>query len=87
MYADVFSKTYGIEIIGVRYFNVFGRKQNPNGAYAAVNPLFVKKLINGESPFINGAGDYSRDFIYGDNVIHMNELTKLTENKVAINTV
>lgn len=87
LYADVFSKTYGIETIGLRYFNVFGRRQNPNGAYAAVIPLFVKKLINGESPVINGAGDYSRDFTYIDNVIHMNELAMKTENKLAINTV
>ena len=87
LYADVFSKTYGIETIGLRYFNVFGRRQNPNGAYAAVIPLFVKKLINGESPVINGGGDYSRDFTYIDNVIHMNELAMRTENKLAINTV
>ena len=87
LYADVFSKTYGIETIGLRYFNVFGRRQNPNGAYAAVIPLFVKKLINGESPVINGTGEYSRDFTYIDNVIQMNELAMKTENKLAINTV
>ena len=61
LYADVFSRTYGIETIGLRYFNVFGRKQDPNGAYAAVIPLFVKKLMNHESPLINGDGEYSRD--------------------------
>ena len=74
LYADVFSKTYGIETIRLRYFNVFGIRQILNGAYAAVIPLFVKKLINGESLVINGTGDYSRDFTYIDNVIHMNEL-------------
>jgi len=87
LYADIFSKTYGVECIGLRYFNVFGRRQDPNGAYAAVIPLFVKKLMNHESPVINGTGDYSRDFTYIDNVIQMNELAMLTENKDAINTV
>ncbi|WP_367913171.1 SDR family oxidoreductase [Leadbetterella sp. DM7] len=87
LYADIFSKTYGIETIGLRYFNVFGRRQDPNGAYAAVIPLFVKKLMNHESPVINGTGDYSRDFTYIDNVIQMNELAMLTENPEAINTV
>lgn len=87
LYADVFGKTYGMKCIGLRYFNVFGRRQNPNGAYAAVIPLFVKQLINHESPTINGTGDYSRDFTYIDNVIQMNELAMLTENPEAINTV
>lgn len=87
LYADIFSKTYGIETIGLRYFNVFGRKQDPNGAYAAVIPLFVKKFINHESPVINGDGNYSRDFTYIDNVIQMNELAMTTENLDAINTV
>jgi len=87
LYADIFSKTYGIETIGLRYFNVFGRKQDPNGAYAAVIPLFVKKFINHESPVINGDGNYSRDFTYIDNVIQMNELAMTTENPDAINTV
>lgn len=87
LYADIFSKTYGVECIGLRYFNVFGRRQDPNGAYAAVIPLFVKKLMNHESPVINGTGVYSRDFTYIDNVIQMNELAMLTENKDAINTV
>lgn len=87
LYADIFSKTYGIETIGLRYFNVFGRKQNPNGAYAAVIPLFVKKFINYESPVINGDGNYSRDFTYIDNVIQMNELAITTVNPEAINTV
>lgn len=87
LYADVFSKTYGIETIGLRYFNVFGRRQDPNGAYAAVIPLFVKQLINHQSPTINGTGDYSRDFTYIDNVIQMNELAMLTTNPDAVNTV
>ncbi|MDP9960197.1 SDR family oxidoreductase [Chryseobacterium lathyri] len=87
LYADVFSKTYGMECIGLRYFNVFGRRQDPNGVYAAVIPLFVKQFMSGESPKINGQGDYSRDFTYIDNVIQMNELAILTENPEAINTV
>ena len=87
LYADVFSKTYGIETIGLRYFNVFGRNQDPNGAYAAVIPKFVSQFLNYESPIINGDGNYSRDFTYIDNVIQMNELAMLTENSNAINTV
>jgi UDP-N-acetylglucosamine 4-epimerase len=87
LYAEIFSKTYGIETIGLRYFNVFGRKQDPNGAYAAVIPLFVKQLMNYESPTINGDGNYSRDFTYIDNVIQMNELAMLTNNPEAINTI
>ncbi|MFR9165361.1 MAG: SDR family oxidoreductase [Dysgonomonas sp.] len=87
LYADVFSKTYGIECIGLRYFNVFGKRQDPNGAYAAVIPLFVKKLINHESPVINGDGEYSRDFTYIKNVIQMNLLALTTQNKESINTV
>ncbi|MBO9693694.1 SDR family oxidoreductase [Chryseobacterium sp.] len=87
LYADVFGKTYGMKCIGLRYFNVFGRRQDPNGAYAAVIPLFVKQLINHESPTINGTGDYSRDFTYIDNVIQMNELAMLTETPEAMNTV
>ena len=74
LYANVFTSLYGIETIGLRYFNVFGRRQDPNGAYAAVIPLWVKALINHESPFINGDGSYSRDFTYIDNVIQANEL-------------
>ena len=87
LYADVFSKTYGIETIGLRYFNVFGRKQDPNGAYAAVIPKFVSQFIRGESPVINGNGDFSRDFTYIDNVIQANVLSMITENEEAINTV
>lgn len=87
LYADVFSKTYGMECIGLRYFNVFGRRQDPHGAYAAVIPLFVKKLMQHESPVINGDGEYSRDFTYIDNVIQMNFRALQTENKAALNTV
>jgi UDP-N-acetylglucosamine 4-epimerase len=87
LYADVFSKTYGIETIGLRYFNVFGRRQDPNGAYAAVIPLFVKKLMAHEPPVINGDGEYSRDFTYVDNVIQMNLLAMETRNPEAVNTV
>lgn len=87
LYAEIFSKTYGLETIGLRYFNVFGRKQDPNGAYAAVIPKFVMQLMQHESPKINGDGNYSRDFTYIDNVIQMNELAMLTENPKAINTV
>ena len=72
LYADVFYKTYGLETIGLRYFNVFGRRQDPDGAYAAVIPKFVKALINGESLVINGDGLTSRDFTYIDNVIQIN---------------
>jgi len=87
LYADIFSKTYGLETIGLRYFNVFGRKQDPNGAYAAVIPKFVSQLMNGESPVINGDGNYSRDFTYIDNVIQANFLSLVTNNEKAINTV
>lgn len=87
LYADVFSKTYGLECIGLRYFNVFGRKQDPNGAYAAVIPKFVKQFMSYESPVINGTGEYSRDFTYIDNVLQMNELALSTTNINAINTV
>jgi UDP-N-acetylglucosamine 4-epimerase len=87
LYADVFAKTYGMQTIGLRYFNVFGRKQDPNGAYAAVIPKFVGQFMNGESPVINGDGNYSRDFTYIDNVIQANMLSLVVENEEAINTV
>ena len=87
LYADIFAKTYGLETIGLRYFNVFGRRQDPNGAYAAVIPKFVLQLVKHESPIINGDGNYSRDFTYIDNVIQMNELAMTTENPEALNTV
>jgi len=87
LYADIFSKTYGLETIGLRYFNVFGRKQDPNGAYAAVIPKFVSQLMAGDSPVINGDGNYSRDFTYIDNVIQANLLSLVTTNPKAINKV
>lgn len=87
LYAEIFSNTYGLETIGLRYFNVYGRRQDPNGAYAAVIPKFVMQLMKHESPIINGDGNYSRDFTYIDNVIQMNELAMLTKNPEAINTV
>lgn len=87
LYADVFSRTYGIECIGLRYFNVFGRRQDPYGAYAAVIPLFVKKLIAHETITINGNGEFSRDFTYVDNVLQMNILALHTTNPEAVNQV
>ena len=87
LYADIFSKTYGLETIGLRYFNVFGRRQDPNGAYAAVIPKFVSQLSMGKSPVINGDGNFSRDFTYIDNVIQANLLSLVTTNEKAINTV
>lgn len=87
LYADVFKKTYDFDTIGLRYFNVFGRKQNPGGAYAAVIPKFVMQFMNYESPVINGGGEYSRDFTYIDNVILMNILAITTENTDALNQV
>jgi UDP-N-acetylglucosamine 4-epimerase len=87
LYAGIFSDTYGLQTIGLRYFNVFGRKQDPNGAYAAVIPKFVSALMEGDSPVINGDGSYSRDFTYIDNVIQANILSMLTNNPEAINTV
>jgi len=87
LYADIFSSSYGLETIGLRYFNVFGRKQDPNGAYAAVIPKFVMQLMKHESPIVNGDGNHSRDFTYIDNVIQMNELAITTNNPEAVNTV
>ena len=87
LYAQNFSSVYGIETVGLRYFNVYGRKQTPEGAYAAVIPKFIKRLINYESPEINGDGSFSRDFTYIDNVIQMNLLAMTTVNKKAINQI
>jgi UDP-N-acetylglucosamine 4-epimerase len=87
LYAEIFSRTYGLETIGLRYFNVFGRRQDPNGAYAAVIPKFVMKLMKHESPVINGDGLFSRDFTYIDNVVQMNELAMLSDNPAVTNTV
>ena len=87
LYADVFAKTFGVETIGLRYFNVFGRKQDPNGAYAAVIPKFVLTLMRHESPTINGDGNYSRDFTYIDNVIEMNIRSIVSEDRKAVNQI
>ncbi|WP_139956354.1 SDR family oxidoreductase [Flavicella sediminum] len=87
LYADTFFKVYGFETIGLRYFNVFGRRQDPDGAYAAVIPKFVNQLINHESPVVNGDGEYSRDFTYIDNVIEMNLRALTVEDKAAVNQV
>ena len=87
LYADVFAKTYQIELVGLRYFNVFGRRQDPFGAYAAVIPRFAKDLIDHRRPVIFGDGTYSRDFTYIDNVIQANQLAAVAEHPDAINTV
>lgn len=86
LYADVFSKTYGLETIGLRYFNVFGKRQDPKGAYAAVIPKFINSLLNLKSPIINGDGTNSRDFTYIDNIIQIN-LLSLVAGKKAVNKV
>jgi UDP-N-acetylglucosamine 4-epimerase len=87
LYADVFAQTYGMELIGLRYFNVFGRRQDPFGAYAAVIPKFAIELIHHRSPVINGDGSFSRDFTYIENVVQANQLAALTEHPDAINTI
>ncbi|OBX23105.1 MULTISPECIES: SDR family oxidoreductase [Bizionia] len=87
LYADIFFTTYGLNTIGLRYFNVFGKRQDPNGAYAAVIPLFVKQFMKHESPIINGDGTYSRDFTFIDNVVQMNLLALTTTNESALNQV
>lgn len=87
VYADVFARTYGMELIGFRYFNIFGPRQDPNGQYAAVMPLFIKALLNDEAPFINGDGGQSRDFTYVDNAVQANILGLTTDNSDAVNQV
>jgi UDP-N-acetylglucosamine/UDP-N-acetylgalactosamine 4-epimerase len=87
LFTDNFSRTYGIDVVGLRYFNVFGRRQDPDGAYAAVIPRFVKMLMNHESPVVNGDGSVSRDFTYIDNVIQANHLAAVVTEKNAINQV
>ena len=87
LYAGNFHNLYGIDTIGLRYFNVFGRRQDPFGAYAAVIPKFVMSLIKHESPVINGDGSYSRDFTYVDNVVQANLLALTVDNPAAINQV
>lgn len=87
LYADVFAKTYGIEYIGLRYFNVFGRRQDPNNLYAAVIPLFIKQYLNHKQPQINGNGQNTRDFTYIDNVVYLNMLALKTTNPSAVNQI
>ena len=87
LYADVFYKTYGLETIGLRYFNVFGQRQDPNGAYAAVIPKFIGQFLNGEDLVINGDGKHSRDFTFIENVVQANIKSALTDNKDAVNEV
>ena len=87
LYADVFGRCYGMECIGLRYFNVFGRRQDPNGAYAAVIPRWIGELMQGKSPTINGDGETSRDFCYIDNAVQANLLAATIDNKEAVNQV
>lgn len=87
LYADVFGKVYGMETIGLRYFNVFGRRQDPDGAYAAVIPKFVSTLMAHQSPVVNGDGNFSRDFTYIDNVVQANERALFNTNPNSVNTV
>src|ERR1051326_8435613 len=87
LYADVFARLYNMELIGLRYFNVFGPKQNPKGPYAAVIPLFIESLLNQKAPVINGKGQHSRDFTYISNVVEANNLSLFTDNKKAINQI
>jgi UDP-N-acetylglucosamine 4-epimerase len=83
LYAHVFGLNYSLDCIGLRYFNVYGRRQDPNGAYAAVIPKFTMQLMAYQSPIINGSGNNSRDFTYIDNVIQMNHLAAITNNAAA----
>jgi UDP-N-acetylglucosamine 4-epimerase len=87
LYARVYAGTYGLETIGLRYFNIFGPRQNPNGPYAAVIPLFAQAVLKKESPSINGDGTHSRDFTYVDNAVQANLLALFTENSEAINQI
>lgn len=85
LYASVFARVYGMECVGLRYFNVFGRRQDPFGAYAAVIPLWVKQMIALERPVINGQGEYSRDFTYVANVVEANEKAMLADREQLVN--
>jgi UDP-N-acetylglucosamine 4-epimerase len=87
LYADVFGKTYGMEIIGLRYFNIFGPKQDPNGAYAAVIPLFIDAVLKGKPPRMNGDGGQTRDFTFVENCVEANIRAALTDNPEAVNQV
>lgn len=87
LYAKVYASLYNMEFIGLRYFNIFGPRQNPNGPYAAVIPLFAEALLNNKQPVINGDGSHSRDFTFVDNAVLANKLSLFTTNKEAINQV
>jgi len=87
LYASVFARTYGFKTIGLRYFNIFGKRQDPNGAYAAVIPKWVSSILHGEEVFINGTGETSRDFCYIDNTVQMNLLAATAGNSDAVNQV
>jgi UDP-N-acetylglucosamine 4-epimerase len=87
LYAKVYADLFGMELIGLRYFNIFGPKQNPKGPYAAVIPLFAEALLNNKPPTINGDGMHSRDFTYVDNAVQANMLSLFTDNKEAVNQV
>jgi len=87
LYASVFAKTYGFKTIGLRYFNIFGKRQDPNGAYAAVIPKWVLAILNNEDVFINGDGETSRDFCYIDNTVQINLLAALSDNDGATDQV
>ncbi len=87
LYAAVFNKTYGLDLIGLRYFNIFGPRQNPDNPYAAVIPIFCKAFINDVRPIINGDGLTSRDFTFVDNAVKANELALFTESKEAVNQI
>jgi UDP-N-acetylglucosamine 4-epimerase len=86
-FADVFQQVYGLDFIGLRYFNIFGPKQNPDNPYAAVIPIFCQAFINGERPTINGNGQHSRDFTYVANAVQANDLALFTDNKRALNEI
>jgi UDP-N-acetylglucosamine 4-epimerase len=87
LYASVFARTYGFKTIGLRYFNIFGKRQDPNGAYAAVIPKWVASILSGDEVFINGDGKTSRDFCYIANTVQMNILAATTENPSAVDQV
>jgi UDP-N-acetylglucosamine/UDP-N-acetylgalactosamine 4-epimerase len=87
LYADVFAKTYGLEYVGLRYFNIFGPKQSPDNPYAAVIPLFCKAFLEGKQPVINGDGSHSRDFTYVDNAVQANMLAIFSDSPQALNKV
>jgi UDP-N-acetylglucosamine/UDP-N-acetylgalactosamine 4-epimerase len=87
LYAKVYADLYGLELIGLRYFNIFGPKQNPNGPYAAVIPLFAEAILNNKAPVINGDGEHSRDFTFIENAVQANILSLFTEDKKAVNQV